>query len=251
MKISTIADRASPKIQSMRHFQSSSDVLNGQNMYKGSFIVIVIVAATFLRMQAAAACTGSNIFLQDDFATFSPNWTHSNADWAGNGTFLITPALGTEQGALNSTSLPDDIDACVDVLLAAGDLTPGTPQLGHSAYAGLVFWATDFLNNYKFLVSPQGTFAVSRVFTRRPNTPFNMATIVNWTKSAAIKTGLRQVNTLRLVTNNTQATLYVNGTQLTTITGEPPQQGAKIGLIGASGAATKSFWHFTKLRVTN
>ncbi len=164
---------------------------------------------------------------------------------------LITPALREEQGALNSTSLPNDIDACVDVLFASGDLTPGTPQLGRSAYAGLMFWAKDFINNYKFLVAPQGTYAVTRVFTQAPNKPFNMASIVHWTPSPAIKTGLNQSNTLRVVTKGIQVKLYINGSELTTISGEPPQKGAKIRLIGASGPITKSFWHFTKLKVTN
>ena len=135
-------------------------------MGRRSFIVIAIVAGTLLAIQPALACDGSEVYLQDDFTTFAADWSHNNGDWAGSGMLLITPALREEQGALNSTSLPNDIDACVDVLFASGDLTPGTPQLGRGAYAGLMFWAKDFINNYKFLVAPQGTYAVTRVFTQ-------------------------------------------------------------------------------------
>ncbi len=117
---------------------------------------------------------------------------------------------------------------------------------------GLAFWAVDPNNGYLFLVSPLGTFAIFRnVFTRKPQVEFNRITIIDWTKTPTIKPGLNQVNTLRVVTKGNQVTFYVNGARLTAITGEPPPHGGEIGLVGASGANSQSFWHFSNLKDTD
>jgi len=223
-------------------------------MRRRSFVFSLAMLVTLaLQMPAANACMGSNILLEDDFKTMAPNWSKDDASWAGNSMFLMTPQLHYEKLALNDKYLPADMDACVDLVLTAGDLTSGE-LVWHNA-GGLAFWVADPSReysslNYKFLVSPEGTFAIFRSEVTRQPPQFNRIAVIDWTKSPAIKPGLNQVNTLRVMTKGNQATFYVNGTRLTAITGQPPPHGDKIGLVGASGA-TQSNWHFSNFKVTD
>jgi len=49
----------------------------------------------------------------------------------------------------------------------------------------------------------------------------------------------------------TSVTFYVSGTELRTITGQPPQGGGEIGLVGSSSDKTQSVFQFSKLKVPN
>jgi hypothetical protein len=155
------------------------------------FVLGLALLFMFCVDSRANACMGSKVLLQDNFTKLDPNWQFGNQNWAGNGIFLMTPQPGTRHTVIYRGRVFGDIDACVDVILPAGDLTPVAPYMIHDS-AGLVFWATKFPNGYEFLVSPLGQFAIIR------NVGFNPTTITNWTRSPAIKPGLNQVNSLRL-----------------------------------------------------
>lgn len=210
-------------------------------MRRGSVVVgVAMLVALALHVPAASACMGSNVLLQDNFQTMAANWGEaSDEQFVQNGSFIIKPHVNIEHTTLNKGNVFTDMDACVDLVVASAG-----PQLMHN-YAGLAFWAVDTNNDYEFLVSPQGTFAIYREVAGR------WITVTDWAKNPAIKPGLNQVNTLRIVTKGNQATFYVGGTQLATITGQPPQGGGEIGLVGASGAKTQSVWQFSKLKVTD
>jgi hypothetical protein len=215
----------------------------GNNLGKIAVLGLTALLMLWVYTTEANACMGDKVLLQDNFNTMDPNWRFGNQNWAGNGIFLMTPQPGTQHTAIYDGRVFGDMDACVDVVLPAGDLSPVAPYMIHDS-AGLVFWATKFPDDYEFLVSPLGMFAVIR-------SSFNPTTITNWTRSPAIKPGLNQVNALRVVTKGSEATFYVNGTRLGSITGQPPGQGSKIGLVGASGPDVQSFWHFSNLKVTD
>ncbi len=200
----------------------------------------VLLATVGARAIPAFACMGSTVLLQDDFKTMQANWgTPSASILVQNGALLIKPPLNSEIDALNNGNVFTDMDACVTV-----EPTAMGPQEGH-AYGGLIFWAIDTSNYYEFTVSGLGTYAVFRHLANR------WITVLNWTPNAAIKKGVNQSNQLRVVTKGNQATLYINGTQLTTFSGQPPAGGGEIGLSGASGAKTLPVWQFTNLKITN
>ena len=109
---------------------------------------------------------------------------------------------------------------------------------------GLVFWAKDESNYYALLVSGDGQFSVRRYVNDRALTP------VDWSENAAIKKGVGQVNELRIVTRGYQATAYINGTQVTTFNGQPPDGGSLIGVKGSSAEKSQITWEFADLKVT-
>jgi len=200
----------------------------------------VLLATIGSHAMPAFACMGSTVLLQDDFKTLQANWGAATAILSvQNGALLIKPPLNSESDALNNGNVFTDMDACVTV-----EPTAMGPQEAH-AYGGFIFWATDINNYYEFTVSGLGTYAIFRHVADR------WITVMNWTPNAAIKKGVNQSNQLRVVTKGTQATLYINGTQLTTFSGQPPAGGGEIGVAGASGTKTLPVWQFTNLKVTN
>ncbi|MFZ0658536.1 MAG: hypothetical protein WAM05_07440 [Candidatus Binataceae bacterium] len=200
----------------------------------------VLLATIGSRAMPAFACMGSTVLLQDDFTILQANWGQPNAVVSvQNGALVIKPALNSESDVLNNGNVFTDMDACVTV-----EPTTIGPQEGR-AYAALIFWATDLNNYYDLAVSGLGTFAIYRHVADR------WITVMPWTPNAAIKKGVNQSNQLRVVTKGTQATVYINGTQLTTFSGQPPAGGGEIGLAGAAGTKTLPVWQFTALKITN
>jgi hypothetical protein len=200
----------------------------------------VLLATIGSRAIPAFACMGSTVLLQDDFKTLQANWGAATAILSvQNGALLIKPPLNSESDALNNGNVFTDMDACVTI-----EPTTIGPQEAH-AYGGFIFWAIDLNNYYEFTVSALGTFAIFRHVADR------WITVMTWTPNAAIKKGVNQSNQLRVVTKGTEATLYINGTQLTTFSGQPPAGGGEIGLAGAAGTKTLPVWQFTNLKITN
>lgn len=203
-------------------------------------IAAAMLSLLTLRIPSAQACMGSTVLLQDNFQTMTANWGAPNDQQSVQGGFFVMkPALNTEAHVLNNGNVFGDMDACVDATVVSAG-----PQQTHN-YAGLMWWGTDYNNYYEILVSPQGTYSVYRKLGPR------WISIIDWTKIPAIKPGLNQVNRVRVVTKGTTATFYVNGTQLGTISGQPPQGGGEIGLVACSGPKTQSVWKFSKLKITD
>jgi hypothetical protein len=187
-----------------------------------------------------AACTGSQVLLQDNFQSMASNWgTADDNHSVKNGAMVVTPPVNKIYIYLNSGNIFSDMSACVDVTA-----TTGGPKQNY-LYAGLAFWATDVNNVYYFSVAPAGTYSVSRYLNN------NYYKVVDWTASATIKKGLNQVNSLSVVTKGSQATFFVNGTQVATINGQPPQGGGEIGLVADSGPGSRAVFQFANLKITN
>jgi len=200
----------------------------------------VLLATLCSRAMPARACMGTTVLLQDDFKTMEANWGQPSALISvQNGHLILKPALNTETEALNNGNVFTDMDACVDVMATALG-----PEMQHS-YGGLVFWATDLSNYYEFMVSGTGTYGIFRRLAGR------WITVVNFTLNAAVKKGVNQTNQLRVVTKGNQAALYINGTQMTSLSGQPPAGGGEIGLSGAAGTKTQAVWQFSNLKITN
>jgi hypothetical protein len=197
-------------------------------------------AAALAVSPIARACEGNRVLLQDNFQTMASNWGTANDSQSVNaGKLVITPTLDQTYVTLSGGNLFTDMDACVDVAIAKGG-----PQMVHT-YAGLAFWATDYQNYYELMVGPSGTFGVDRIL------PGRRVSIMEFATSPTVKTGVGQVNRLRVQTKGNTATFYINGTQVGTINGQPPQGGSEIGLTAQSGPKTRDIYEFSNLKVTN
>ena len=196
--------------------------------------------ATVLVSPIAHACQGNQVLLQDNFQTMASNWGAANDNQSvSNGKLVISPALNASYVALDGGYVFTDMDACVDVVL-----TKGGPKLVHT-YGGLAFWATDYQDYYELMVGPSGTVGVDRIL------PGRRISIMTFANSSAVKSGVGQMNQLRVQTKGNTATLYINGTQVGSITGQPPQGGGEVGLTAQSGPSTRDVYAFSNFKVTN
>jgi hypothetical protein len=202
-------------------------------------VALITIAALFVS-PIAHACQGNQVLLQDNFQTMASNWGSANDNQSVNsGKMVLTPALNASYVTLDGGYVFTDMDACVDVVLSKGG-----PKMVHT-YGGLAFWATDYQNYYELMVGPSGTFGVDRIL------PGRRISIMAFATSSAVKSGVNQVNQLRVQTKGNTATFYINGTQVGSITGQPPQGGGEVGVTAQSGPNTRDVYEFANFKVTN
>ncbi len=205
-------------------------------------VVMLTIAAAFAAAPIVNACEGNQTLLEDNFRTPRPMWGAPD-EFHGirDGKMLIMPNLNRDFMAsvfVRGHSLID-MDACVDVALAQGG-----PQLVHT-YGGMAFWVGGVSEYYELMIGPSGTFGVDRQLPNR------RLMIVPFNTSTAVRSGLRQVNRLRVKTRGNTATLYINGIQVAYITGQPPPRGGFVGLTAQSGPNTRDVYEFTNFKITN
>jgi hypothetical protein len=153
-----------------------------------------------------------------------------------DGKFIIAPETERWKVVLNQdTILPNNMDASVSLTFQkANDPTFGS---------GLIFWAKDFTNFYVLALTPAGDFGIQHYAAKRWLTP------VGWRKIDSARKGENVENILRVVTKGNEATAYVNGQEIISFTGEPPQEGSLIGLKGSSGPKGGNAAAFTNLKI--
>jgi hypothetical protein len=206
-------------------------------MRKKAAVVMLISIILLSVAKDGLACKGSQILYEDKFATMDPSWgTPSQKQTVSSGKFIIQPEANKSSTALNQGIAFEDMDACVTVTLAKSD----DPAYG----GGLVFWAKDFDDYYYLQLSGNGYFQIARWANGRFLYP------VPWRENASVKQGVGQTNQLEVITKGNQATVYINGTEVVTIKGQPPQGGGLIGLKGDSSEKSQSIWEFSDLKIT-
>lgn len=159
----------------------------------------------------------------------------SNQIHAEQGTLTLEPTPDTHYYAMNQGMLFDDMTASVDVKVAKA----GAPLVN----CGLVFWGKGSSDYYWFYVLSDGRFGVVRQVNGRWVYP--VASRAN----PAIKSGANVVNQLQVVTAGNHATLSINGVQVASIQGQPPEGGSFIGVAAEPGKGN-SVCEFTNLKVT-
>ncbi len=185
------------------------------------------------------ACKGTQVLYEDNFATLDPAWGTLSPNLSiNNGKMIVQPDVNKSFTVINQGNILEDIDVCVNVILAKSD----DPAWGASA--GLIFWAKDYSDYYYLLVSGNGWFSVNRWVNQRSLRP------VPWRENAVIKKGVGQTNQLRVVTKGNQATVYINDTEVISFTGQPAQGGSFIGLTANSPEKSQDVWEFSDLKVT-
>jgi hypothetical protein len=173
---------------------------------------------------------------EERLAEWDPGWGKPDANWSvTDGKLRITPLLNSSALLINRQRGFKDADVTVDVKMSKGE---DMGQLG-----GLIFWAKGYNDCYAMVVSADGRFAVGRKLVGRWINP------IAKTENAAVKTGIGQLNKLRIRTQANHVTAYVNGTEVATLIGEAPQEGGYIGLYGESAESSQNIWDFTNVTV--
>ena len=198
----------------------------------------VLAMAVTLLLVAMNLCWAAKVVLEDKFTTLDPAWgSPSDIMNVKDGTLVITPERNTTQTILNQANvLPNDMEASVSLSF----IKATAPTWG----SGLVFWAKDYDEYYAVLINAQGWFGVQRHVSNRYLLP------VAWRESDAVKKGEGVENQIKVVTKGTQATFYINGKEVISLNGQPPEGGTLIGFKVASGPEGANTLAFANLQVT-
>ena len=194
-----------------------------------------LALATLASVCGTPRCEGDDTLFSDDFKTADPAWGIDAEATIKDGIFTVVPNLTFGHVYLNEANVFQDMTCSIKAQNVAG----GTDQPG-----GLVFWAKDTDNYYALNITADGGVSVWRMVNKRWIYP------LAWRDCPDIKKGTGQSNLLKVVVRDNQATVSVNGKDVATFKGQPPDGGGMIGVYGESGDKTKSQWQFSELSVT-
>jgi TIR domain len=173
---------------------------------------------------------------REEIGPSDPGWGPTDANWSHpDNQIRLTPLMGNGAILVNTVHRFTDADISAEVVMSKGE---DTDQLG-----GLIFWAKDYNDCYALVVSADGKFAIGRKLFGRWINPTAK------TGSSAVRTGLGQVNRLRVQTQGDLFTASINDIKVATLSGEPPKSPWLIGVYGESAELSENAWDFTKLRV--
>jgi hypothetical protein len=180
------------------------------------------MAAAVVMMTVSAGLAGKMLF-EDKFTSLDPSWGAPGPIMdVKDGKLIITPEQNTTQTILNQANVfPNDGEASFSMTFTKIQ----APNWG----SGLVFWAKDYNEYYAVLVNADGWFGVQRHVAGRYLLP------VAWRESDAIKKGEGAENQMKVVTKGNKATIFINGKEVISLSGQPPQGGTLIGFKVASG----------------
>lgn len=200
-------------------------------------LALALVGRLFSDTNAVHAADPADLQFEDNFETLDASWGEGKEYGVKDGKFFIELAPDSALTVLNQANVFEEIDATI--LLTIVKVDP--PEYGA---AGLVFWAKDYSDYYKFMIDAAGEYHVTRLVGNR------WASIIDWKPNDAIKKGLGQTNELRVVTEEHTATLYVNGVQLIHFKGQHPEGGQLIGFnADSSESKDASRYEFAELKV--
>jgi hypothetical protein len=172
-----------------------------------------------------AACPGTVMF-QDPFASPDPllnvpsSAAAQFATQGGKGELTIQQANSGQM--VGYSGLYGDADVCATFTTQATDKAEGQ-------MSGILFWAADY--NNLFLLEYNVSTGQVEVAQR---TGGNWVLTLVSAPSAAVVKGMGKTNALRVQTKGNLATLYVNGQQVETLTGQPPAGGGFVGFYAES-----------------
>jgi hypothetical protein len=184
----------------------------------------------------AGQVAADKIRTEEKFAAWDRGWGIPDANWSvKDGKLRITPSPNSSTLLINQTRGFKDAEVAVDVAMSKGE---DLGQLG-----GLIFWAKGYSDCYAMVISADGKFAVGRKLVGRWINP------IAKTASTAVKTGIGQINKLRIRIQGKLLTAYINEIQVATLVGEPPQSDGFVGLYGESAETSQNIWDFTNVTV--
>jgi hypothetical protein len=170
---------------------------------------------------AMAACQiTDDAAFSDKFDVLDPTWGEYENYKVEDGKLVINPPAGYNTSTINTASLYDDVDVCVD-MTALEPVNKGT-------CGSIIVWAIDYDNYYSFQVSTEGEAS----FWRRQRGRW--LSQVGWQAADGYNKDTGAVNELKVVTEGNMAKLYLNGKLFKEVRGQPPKDGQQVGLLACS-----------------
>lgn len=118
------------------------------------------------------------------------------------------PASDMLHYVLNSSGYFDNVDVSVSITFHAGELK--------EIDAGISLRYQKGVGSYAFLISPIGTYSVGYYLPGEAGDMIWKA-VVPWTAHSGIRTGLNQLNRLRVAANGDRLRVYINGVLATSL----------------------------------
>ena len=186
---------------------------------------------------AVSVSLASKVLFEDQFTSLDPAWGAPGPEMnVKDGKLIITPEMNTAQTVLNQAYVfPNNSEGSFAMTFVKAP----APGWG----SGLVFWAKDYSEYYAVLINAEGWFAVQRYVADRYLLP------VSWRESDAIKKGEGAENQLKVVTTGDKATVFINGKEVISLSGQPPQGGTLTGFKVASGPEGSNSVAFSNLKL--
>jgi hypothetical protein len=185
--------------------------------------VAALMMAMAVVLLAVTASLAGKVLFEDKFTSLDPSWGAPGPimDVKG-GKLIVTPEQNTSQTILNQGNVyPNDVEGSFAMTFVKAP----APTWG----SGLVFWAKDYNEYYALLLNAEGWFAVQRYVAGRYLLP------VAWRESDAIKKGEGAENQVKVATKGNKAIVSINGKEVISLSGQPPQGGSLVGFKVASG----------------
>jgi len=158
---------------------------------------------------------------EDNFTTLDPSLSVDTGTQVKDGKLEMAMTAGRFERYLYQVGFFTDADISLTVSSTVGD------SLANSE-GGIIFWGIDSSNFYVACVSPDGSSNIFRYTGGRWLIPASVPA------SPAVHKGTGAGNLLRVVTKGNRATFYINGVQMTAITGMPPAGGGLVGIYAQS-----------------
>jgi hypothetical protein len=199
--------------------------------------VAALMMAMAMVLLAVTASLAGKVLFEDKFTSLDPSWGAPGPIMdVKDGKLIVTPETNTSQTILNQANvLPNDTEGS----FAMTFVKIPAPTWG----SGLVFWAKDYNEYYAVLLNAEGWFAVQRYVAGRYLLP------VAWRESDAIKKGEGAENQVKVATKGTKATISINGKDVISLSGQPPQGGSLVGFKVASGPEGANSVAFSNFQV--
>jgi hypothetical protein len=199
--------------------------------------VAALMMAMAVVLLAVTASLAGKVLFEDKFTSLDPSWGAPGPVMdVKDGKLIVTPGTNTSQTILNQANvLPNDMEASFAMTFVKSP----APTWG----SGLVFWGKDYNEYYAVLVNAEGWFAVQRYVSGRYLLP------VAWRESDVIKKGEGAENQIKVAIKANKATVTINGKDVISLSGQPPEGGSLIGFKVASGPEGANSVAFSNFQV--
>ena len=195
----------------------------------------------------AAGCKGSTATFEDDFKSPELRWssglgerkTGSNA-YFGDNRLVIKPTTKRGSRTIVYPSL-----VLKSAIICAMILSPDEITAPRTA-GGVAFWAANGQNLYAFEVVTDGTYNITRLIDN------NWSYIGSGLKSDAINQGAGATNEIEVRIKQNVAQLFINGTKVQEIRGQPPTTGvSSVGFVARNDTEQDYEWRFLNIAVVD
>ena len=207
-----------------------------------SRLALIASGLLLLAVSPTAACGGGSVYLEGAFKTGEIGWGDADAHFQVSGSeATFAPEPGTQTARWDASLSVGDADACVTLTMPANVADPSR------TYAGLLFWVMGKDDFYEFVVAPNAFFSI----TRKVRGALVAVPPIPWTKTEALKLGVGEKNTLRLMLEGQIVTASINGAEVARLRAQAPGVPSHIGLVAASASDATNSWQLSDLKITN